>query len=218
MELIRIYKGKLVSAKDLYEFLEIKTEYSHWIKRTLISRFNEGEDFTSFLTKSTGGRPSKEYLLKLDTAKKLAMMAKTEKGDQARAYFIECEKTLEALVNNKRLEVFMKLEATKGRLLQNIQNIGGTEADYIQIDYKGCKVFFNSEPLPDEELPLILLKGRDFATEMTNEQFKDEDLGLEDVERLNTRHHQKVREMLIENVRKAPESFKPEENIKKLKE
>lgn len=46
----------------------------------------------------TGGRPTKDFALSIDFAKKLSMMARTEKGETARLYFIQKEK--EALEKN----------------------------------------------------------------------------------------------------------------------
>jgi len=216
MELVKIYQGNVIDARELWQFLEIKTPFNDWVRRSILKHFKEDVDFYANLRKSTGGRPSKEYFLTIDTAKKLAMMAKTPKGDQARDYFIQCEKTLLALASNKRLEAFLKLETTKEKLLQNIENIGGTEADYIQIDEEGRKVFFNGQLIPDEELPILFLKGRDFATEMTNEGFKK---GLEEVssiEELNKRNHLDVRSIMELNTGILPEQLKREEDIRKL--
>jgi paraquat-inducible protein B len=47
------------------------------------------------------GNETKDFSLTLDFAKRLAMMTRTEKGEQARQYFIECEKQLKE--QNKRL-------------------------------------------------------------------------------------------------------------------
>lgn len=56
--------------------------------------FDESKDFSPFLTESTGGRPQTDYALTLDTAKEIAMLQRSDKGKQARQYFIECEKQL----------------------------------------------------------------------------------------------------------------------------
>lgn len=222
MEIIKIYQGSLVDARELHQFLESRQDFSTWIKSRIKKYdFIENEDYSlapQNYGASWGGQNKIDYLLTLTMAKELAMVENTEKGKQARRYFIECEKTLVQLRNNKRLTTFFKLEATKERLLKNIKGIGGNHDDFIQIDYTGRKILFNGKPIPDEQLPLILLKGRDFATEMTNEQFKEDDLTLDDVEKLNEHHHQEVREMLIENIRKTPESIKPEKDIKKLQQ
>jgi phage anti-repressor protein len=220
MELIKIYNGSLVDARELHEFLEIKTDFPTWVGRNLIPHFKEGMEFSSKLRKTPqkGGRPQKDYYLTLDTAKKMAMMAKTTKGDEARSYFLECEKTIIALRQNKRLEAFLKLEVTKDRLEKNVLNLGGTHSDYIQIDTEGRRVFFNGKLIPDEELPTILLMSRGLATEMTNEILKDSVLSMDEIEELNKLHHQDVRDLLAKDIKKMPEDLPREKNIKKLGE
>jgi anti-repressor protein len=59
--------------------------------------FNESVDYQAikeFINHSNGvgGTYKTEYALTLDTAKEIAMLQRTEKGKQARQYFIECEK------------------------------------------------------------------------------------------------------------------------------
>ncbi|ELY1979198.1 antA/AntB antirepressor family protein [Flavobacterium psychrophilum] len=84
--------NKAVSARELHAFLEVKTDFKDWMPRMIEYGFEEGLDFSSFLSESTGGRPSKEYALTLDTAKEISMLQRTDKGKQARRYFIAIEK------------------------------------------------------------------------------------------------------------------------------
>lgn len=81
-----------VSARDLHEFLEVGSEFSHWFKRMCEYGFSEGVDFSSFLTESSGGRPAKDAQLTIDMAKEICMLQRNEKGRQARQYFIQLEK------------------------------------------------------------------------------------------------------------------------------
>lgn len=98
-ELIKIQNqnGKeTVNARELYEFLGFdKSHYSRWTKQNIEENpFAEsGEDYQGFATMANGNE-TKDFALTIDFAKRLAMMAKTEKGEQARKYFIECEKRL----------------------------------------------------------------------------------------------------------------------------
>jgi phage anti-repressor protein len=63
--------------------------------RLLRSRFKEGLDFSPVCTKTPqGGRPSDQYLLTVDCFKCLGMLAVTEKGDEIRRYFLQCERLL----------------------------------------------------------------------------------------------------------------------------
>lgn len=57
--------------------------------------FDENVDFISFSEKSDkpfGGRPQVNHYVKLDMAKEISMLQRTERGKQARRYFIQLEK------------------------------------------------------------------------------------------------------------------------------
>lgn len=81
-----------VSARDLHDFLEVKTAYKDWFPRMCEYGFTEGEDFCSFLSESTGGRPAQDAVLTIDMAKEICMIQRNEKGKLARQYFIQLEK------------------------------------------------------------------------------------------------------------------------------
>ena len=96
---------QLVSARELYEFLEVKKDFTDWFKyRVAQYGFEENLDFTTILGKSTGGRPSKDFAIKIEMAKELSMVENSEKGKEARKYFIECEKIAKGETNvNKHI-------------------------------------------------------------------------------------------------------------------
>jgi len=82
-----------VDARALHMFLEVQTQFKDWIARRIEEYgFEDGRDFCSFLSESSGGRPANEYALCLDMAKELSMVERNAKGKQARQYFIECER------------------------------------------------------------------------------------------------------------------------------
>ncbi len=81
-----------VSARDLHEFLEVGAAYKDWFPRMCEYGFEEGKDFCSFLSESTGGRPKHDAEITIDMAKELCMLQRNEKGKQARQYFIQLEK------------------------------------------------------------------------------------------------------------------------------
>lgn len=81
-----------VSGRELHKLLEVKTAYKDWFPRMCEYGFSEGIDFSSFLSESTGGRPSTDHQLTIDMAKELCMIQRTEKGKQCRQYFLEIEK------------------------------------------------------------------------------------------------------------------------------
>ena len=98
-ELIKITEEngqRAVSARELHLFLGVGRDFSNWIKGRIEEYgFIENQDYMVFAEigeNSNGGRPLKEYALTLDMAKELSMVEKTERGKQARRYFIEMEK------------------------------------------------------------------------------------------------------------------------------
>lgn len=95
-ELIKITQDEngnsVVSGRDLHDFLEVGTPYDKWFPRMCEYGFYEEIDFSTFLSESTGGRPRTDHALTLDMAKEISMIQRTEKGKQARKYFIEVEK------------------------------------------------------------------------------------------------------------------------------
>jgi len=102
MELIKITEKdgqQLVSARELHEFLEIKDHFTQWIERMLEYGFNQSVDSEAvqiFLKASNGigGTYKTDYALTLDCAKEISMLQRSDKGKQARQYFIACEKKL----------------------------------------------------------------------------------------------------------------------------
>lgn len=96
-ELVPVYETstgeRVVYGTELYEVLEVKSKFADWIKNRLNDcEAMENEDFQTFSKKIEKGRPSVEYIIKLDTAKEMAMLERNEKGKQVRRYFIQIEK------------------------------------------------------------------------------------------------------------------------------
>ncbi|MEG3089486.1 antA/AntB antirepressor family protein [Sphingomonas sp. PB4P5] len=82
-----------IDARRLHTFLGVGTDFKDWIARRIADyAFQDGADFCSYLSESTGGRRAKEYALTLDMAKELSMVERNAKGKEARRYFIECER------------------------------------------------------------------------------------------------------------------------------
>lgn len=85
-----------VSGRELYAFLGIAERFSKWWDRMIGYGFTENIDFTS-VQKSTvvnngAEKPIIDHIMKLDMAKELCMLARNDKGKQARQYFLEVER------------------------------------------------------------------------------------------------------------------------------
>ncbi len=90
---------QVISGRELHMFLDIGTEYAKWFERMCEYGFREGEDFNSVKideVRQEGNRTVKRqlvnHIMKLDMAKELCMLARNEKGKQARHYFLEVER------------------------------------------------------------------------------------------------------------------------------
>lgn len=126
MELIKIktneHGEQLVSGRELHEFLEVTTPYTQWFDRMKEYGFTENVDFIGLSQKSEkpqGGRPTIDHAMKLDMAKEISMIQRTEKGKQARLYFIEVEKEYKEV--QKRLP--NTREAIQQLLLQGVEEV-----------------------------------------------------------------------------------------------
>ena len=116
-ELIKITTNeqgkKLVSAREIHEFLEVKTRFSLWIEQYIKENnkygFEKDIDFTSVVATTVvnngATRELDDYVLTLETSKEISMISGTEKGKQARKYFIECEKQLKEISNKDMLKL-----------------------------------------------------------------------------------------------------------------
>lgn len=95
-ELIKVNTNEnlepVVSGRELHKILEVATAYKDWFPRMCEYGFVEGQDFSSFLSESTGGRPAVDHIIKMDMAKEICMLQRTERGKLARQYFIQIEK------------------------------------------------------------------------------------------------------------------------------
>lgn len=129
-ELVPVYETsigeKVVYGSELYNVLDSKRQYTDWITHRLNDcEAVEGEDFDSFSQKNEkGGRPKKEYVIKLDIAKEMAMLERNEKGKQVRRYFIEVEKKYKKSVIDESLlspttQIMLKL--AEGQAKQEIE-------------------------------------------------------------------------------------------------
>ncbi len=134
-ELIKIQEqngNSVVSARELHKFLEIDTRFAMWIKRMLDYGFVQDVDFQCLhknVQMPNGGYKQvlDDYALTLDTAKEISMLQRSDKGKQARRYFIECEKQLK----NKVLDL-----SDADVVLQLAQNFAEEQRKRLALEQK----------------------------------------------------------------------------------
>ena len=85
-----------VSARELYEGLEIKTKFTMWFERMAEYGFSENADyktcFPNLGSENHGGQNMVDYEISIDMAKQICMIQRTDKGKQYRQYFLDLEK------------------------------------------------------------------------------------------------------------------------------
>ena len=85
-----------VSARDLHAALEVETPYHKWFPRMCEYGFRENVDFSVmdiFVRNPAGGpQNQKDAEITIEMAKEICMLQRSEKGKQARQYFIQLEK------------------------------------------------------------------------------------------------------------------------------
>lgn len=147
-----------VNLRDLHAFLEVTTPLNKWAVRMFEYGFIEGQDYVEVSDKNVrnsetgqldgaaaakialGGRPSKNWAITLDTAKEISMIQRTDKGKQARQYFIEAEKQrnqpldeievaeryVAELKRNRELEAQAQIDAPKADAYDSFIGADGT--------------------------------------------------------------------------------------------
>lgn len=122
-----------LSARELHEFLEVKTSFKDWFPRMCEYGFNESQDFNPLKNEQVrleGNRQVKrtvqDYEITLDMAKEIAMIQRSDKGKEVRQYFLELERrwnSPEAVMNRaleySRKQVKALMEEKQGLIEEN---------------------------------------------------------------------------------------------------
>lgn len=117
----------VVSARSLHNFLEVKSDFTDWCKRMFEYGFESGIDYSLLKIGERQAHNKIDYALTINAAKEISMLQRTDKGKEARLYFIECEKKLHnpvgqisrkdlALMVIAQEEAIEKLQAENNRL------------------------------------------------------------------------------------------------------
>lgn len=131
----------VVSGRQLHETLGVKTEYKKWFKRMAEYGFAENEDYLRVTQKcpTLGGlQDVTDHVIKLDMAKEIAMIQRTDKGKEVRTYFIQVEKDFNSpekimaralIMADKKIKL---LESQNENLLIELEE-ANKNADYLDL-------------------------------------------------------------------------------------
>lgn len=117
-DLVPVYetdKGeKVVNGRELHQVLQSGQDFSTWVKKRLTEcDAEENKDYDllhNSVEQVSGTKHRIDYIIKLDTAKEMAMLERNEKGKQVRKYFIAVEeKYKQGVVDRSQLSPQLQL-------------------------------------------------------------------------------------------------------------
>lgn len=117
-DLVPVYetdKGvKVVNGRELHQVLQSGQDFSTWVKKRLTEcDAEENKDYDllhNSVEQVSGTKHRIDYIIKLDTAKEMAMLERNDKGKQVRKYFIAVEeKYKKGVVDLEQLDPQTKL-------------------------------------------------------------------------------------------------------------
>lgn len=125
-----------VSARALYEFLMPTERFGNWCKRVFEYGFSINIDFTPLtFSHPQNKQVLDDYALTLDCAKEIAMIQRTDRGKQARQYFIEVEKRYRSL-SPQPITQAEALLASVQMMVQQERRINAVESNQRRIEEK----------------------------------------------------------------------------------
>lgn len=146
----------------------VKSRYREWIDRRLSDiEAIENEDFQAAEISAPSGQTKKDHLIKLDTAKEMAMLERNEKGKQVRRYFIQVEKKYKEKQDNfpdlSDLSVELQAIIMHDKKIQRIE----TRMDKLEFDIP----LYGSEA--DEICNHVKRKGVEMMGGKSSNAYKD---------------------------------------------
>lgn len=178
-----------LSARELHEFLEVTERFSNWFNRQLQYGFEENIDYVGCKTFNTLAKQElQDYEIKLDMAKEIAMIQRSEKGKQARQYFLQVEKAWNSpeMIMKRALEIANK----------RVENLQLENAQQKQIigELKP-KADYTDTILKNKGLVTITQIAKDYGMSAQEMNTKLHDLGIQYKQSgqwlLYSKHHSK---------------------------
>ncbi len=125
----------IVSARELHEFLGVKTQYTKWFGRMIEYGFVEKTDYIAVSQKRITAQGNEtvffDHHIKLPMAKEISMIQRTEKGKQARQYFLQ----VEAAWNSPEMVLSRALEFASQQRQQLLAKVAEYEPKAAYYDY-----------------------------------------------------------------------------------
>jgi len=161
-ELIKVTTSEggrqVVSARELYDFLEMdKSQWKRWYAKNIVKNGFAAEkvDWVA-LDIMSNGNATKDFVITLDFAKRLAMMARSEKGEVVREYFLDCERKAKGELRTADLLnpdfIISLATALKTERAEKVNAQHQVELQKKQLQIAAPKVQYYNEVLQSESL------------------------------------------------------------------
>ena len=196
-----IDKNGMTTAKKLYEFLELNpAHYARWCRTNITENefAEENADYWAFTFDGERGfnpNPTQDFKLTASFAKKLSMLQKNERGEQARNYFIKVEGKLKEVVKEEKISskpdrteiMLMNARTRQADLYYKLSQV-----ETLSPTYKNILVSKAAETLSGESiLPLQKVERKTYSAEEIGKKFG---ISANKVGRIANKHHLKIEE------------------------
>lgn len=169
-----------VSARALYDYLGYNTsQWKRWYTKNIINnKFAiENEDYVGFVietngnqfevsdtmskTHNAGGRPTMDFAITIDFAKKLSMQSQNEKGEEARNYFIACENRLKEITQKPLSQIDLIIQSAL-QLKEQEQRLSAveTKVDVLMQIREEAEAELKALPVATESVPELPLRDK----------------------------------------------------------
>ena len=149
---------EVVSARELHGFLEIETRFDIWCKRMIEYGFTQDVDYQCLnknVQTPTGGNKNvlDDYALTINMSKHISMIQRSEKGKEARDYFIACENNLKKIQSVLMSDLIQKQQ----KQLDSMALIIEEKLDVMQ---KQIERLFSVKSYHQEQIAELRIKTR----------------------------------------------------------
>lgn len=213
-----------VNARDIHEFLCVKSKYADWIKNRIAKyEFIENIDYVKTASQSlerasTGAAAAfsfVEYHLSPDMTKQVAMVENSDKGRDVRLYYIDLEKRhADKLIGNKlRSELSLEYRPMTDAIVNSLDGKEAkfwnftNEADLINRIAIGCTAskFRKENEVEDKESIRDYFspaqKTAILALQRANTVYLDDGLSFQErKDKLNTLFNKRHKQKLIDEI------------------
>lgn len=175
----------VADARNLHKFLGNKDQFATWIKQRIEQYgFTENVDYETYLENSKKGRPRTEYRISSDMAKELSMVERTERGKEARQYFIDCEERLRRVAPEEHEAALLTWRKNRVAACEDHKSMADAMKGYIErtgdkqhgFAYSNECSFLNSLALGMH--PRVWAKQKDIPVKQVRDNMNAEQLAL----------------------------------------